>query len=416
MRYFGTKKAFHMLILLLWMQTILLNYIRAMLERVPFIGSFVGILIVLVYVVLIVLSIPEIRVNAKDIVFYFVAVIVFLLQWLIYKESSIYIEEYFIDFLLKALPLYFVGLNLGRLEEKDEIIHHMYVISIITILASIIIRNIYAAPMDEITSLYVGDMDHAYKLLPHCCLIVYFTVKKINWVNIAMTIISLIYILLLGTRGAALNLLLCIALCIITSGSSRKIITRVIAIAGSVFVFVASPLYMMAINALQQLAVKVGLSIRIFDKLLTGSFAQFDGRNTIRERLLEKIIDGPLFGNGICSDRVVVGTYAHNIIIELWMGFGIIIGSIFLILLVTILIRGFMKCGSSSMKGLILSLICACFFKLFLSGSYLDEQLLFLLIGLCVYNIRRYRSIERSRDETNSIAEPEYILGSVPFK
>ena len=59
------------------------------------------------------------------------------------------------------------------------------------------------------------------------------------------------------------------------------------------------------------------------------------------------------------------------------------------IALVIILFRGYLAAKDEGEKGLIFSLICASFCKLFLSGSYLDERLLFFLIGMCVYAMRK---------------------------
>lgn len=390
-----------MLVLLIWIQSILLTYVRAVIMRIPLIGAYTDLIIVIVYIFLFILAFKEIKFSYKDIIFYIAVAFVFLLEVLLYKDGAEYLERYLVDFVLKIMPLYFVGVSLGCSEDRDMIIEHMYIASMATIIVGILYQFFFATPMDAVTSQYVGDMDFAYKLLPHCCLVAYHAVKKSNLINVALAVIAGIFLLLLGTRGAAFIYLVCIALCYIFSGSTRKAIIKVCAIFGSLIVFLASPLYLVLVKYLYNLAESVGLSVRIFDKMLNGAFLLSSGRNVIRDKLFVVISEKPILGNGICSDRVFVGGYAHNIAIELWVEFGVIIGTIILGACVIILLNGYITSDSDISRGLIISLVCACFMKLFLSGTYLDERLLLFLIGMCIASIRK-KKMYKSRRKSDS--------------
>ena len=133
----------------------------------------------------------------------------------------------------------------------------------------------------------------------------------------------------------------------------------------------------------------LGLSVRIFDKLLSGTASNVSSRDVIQAKLFDAIGVRLFDGYGLCGDRVIAGSYAHNIVIELWVEFGLLIGTMIFALIALTLLRGYLSAKTIECKGLIISLIFACFFKLFLSGSYLDEKFLFLLLGLCVAEIRR---------------------------
>ena len=95
---------------------------------------------------------------------------------------------------------------------------------------------------------------------------------------------------------------------------------------------------------------------------------------------------------------MIIGIYAHNLLIELWVEFGLIIGTVLLLSLVITLWRAYINSNSEVEKGIIITMLCASFFKMFLSGSYIDEGPIFLLIGLCVGVIRK-NSVGINRSE-----------------
>ena len=390
--YFNSQKAFKILVLLVWIQTILMSYIRAVIMRIPIIGNCPDVLIALVYIIITIISLKSIRIHKIDFLIMLFVVLCFISQWLFYQDRADYLARYSVDFLLGILPLYFVGTNTGLSGERDGIIRQMYLLSIITIIASIIYRYFFETPMDEIASLYEGSMDQAYKLLPHCCLVAFYAIKRTNIVNVALTVIGGIYLLMLGTRGAALLYFILIALLFIIGNRSKWFIARIVAVFGGITVFISSSWYDATILWFYQKAQQLGLSVRIFDKLLSGSAFQSSGRDVIREKLFAAIRENPFFGHGVCSDRIIANSYAHNVAIELWVEFGVVIGSILLLACVVILFKGYLSADSDEVKGLVLALIFSCFFKLFISGSYLDERLLFFLLGLCVANIRKCKS------------------------
>ena len=107
------------------------------------------------------------------------------------------------------------------------------------------------------------------------------------------------------------------------------------------------------------------------------------------ETLIASVKEHSFWGTGLCSDRMMVGVYAHNIALELWVEFGVIIGTIVLVTLIVAFLRGYLCSSSSAEKGLIIALICSSFLKLFLSGSFMDDRWFFALIGLCVGAIRK---------------------------
>lgn len=378
---------FELLIWMVWTQTILMQYVRAAVMRVPVIGLYPDTVMIVFYIVVIILALPEFRVSGKDILFVLGFSAVFVLESL-FQENS-YLDAYFPDFLVTTLLLYLVGVALTEYENKEAVIYHLYILSSITIIINFIYKVVFGTPMDAIVSQYQGDMNLAYNLLPHCCLVSFYARKRPNIFNIALTIFGAFYLLMLGTRGAALIILINIAWNLVTGSNSKKTVARIVILFGALGAFVSSSLYNAAILWMYKNAQKFGLSIRIFDKILAGTQLGSSGRDNLTEQLFVSIREHFIFGTGLCSDRTIIGIYAHNILIELWVEFGVVLGTVLLLLLIVTLLRGYINSINGNEKGLVITLLCASFLKLFLSGSYLDEGFLFMLIGLCVGIIRR---------------------------
>ena len=380
---------FTLLVLWIWTSTILLQYVRAVILRFPIIGAYPDILLSCIFFIIVLAALPYCRIARGDLLLLFTIVTVFLFQWMLNKEAQEYLNQYMVSFVIQILPLYIVGVSLGGSENKEQIIRQMYLLSMVTLAASVLYRFAFGAPMSDAVSKYRGDMDHAYKVLPHCCLIAYFAVKRRNIWNVAFAILGGFYLLMLGTRGAALIYLVLIALLLIIGKTSKGAIARTIVVFGALGAFIASPLYNAALLWMYQIARQLGLSIRVFDKLLSGAEAASSGRDLIAETLLDAVAKKPLLGYGICGDRVLIGGYAHNIAIELWIDFGIIIGTAILAAFVIVMFLGYVRAKGEGEKGLILTLFFSAFCMLFLSGSYLDNRLLFFLLGLCACSIRK---------------------------
>lgn len=378
---------FEFLIWMIWTQTILMQYVRAAVMRVPVIGSYPDAVIIVFYIVAIILALPEFRVNGKDILFVLGFSAVFVLECLF--QDNPYLDAYFPKFLITTLPLYFVGVALSEYENEEDVIYHLYILSVVTIIINFIYKVVFGTPMDAIVSQYQGDMDLAYNLLPHCCLVSFYARKRPNIFNIALTIFGAFYLLMLGTRGAALIILINIAWNLVTGSNSKKTVARIVVLFGALGAFVSSSLYNATILWMYKNAQKFGLSIRIFDKILAGTQLGSSGRDNLTEQLFVSIREHFLFGTGLCSDRMLVGTYAHNILVELWVDFGVIIGTVLLAWMAFTFIQSLCNVSNNEKKGLIVTLICASFMKLFLSSTYLDTAFLFLLIGLCVGTNRK---------------------------
>lgn len=380
---------FELLICMIWIQTILMQYFRAAVMRVPIIATFPDAVITICYIVVVIMALPKFKLNGRDFLFVLGVTAVFILEFLFRGQDNPYLDAFFPSFLLITVPMYLVGVAISFYENREKLIFYLYILSSLTIILNFIYKVIFGTPMDAVMSQYQGDMNLAYNLLPHCCLVAFYAAKKTNIFNVGLTVFSVIYLSMLGTRGATVILLVNIAWNFIMGKNSKKMLSKILILFSAMAVFVSSSLFNSLIMWMYEFAQKLGLSIRIFDKLLDGMQLDSSGRDILTEHLLASVNEHFLFGTGLCSDRMMVGIYAHNILIELWVEFGVVIGSMILMILIYVLLRGYIESNKSEERGLIIVLICSAFLKLFLSSSYMDESLLFILIGICVGILRK---------------------------
>ena len=110
---------------------------------------------------------------------------------------------------------------------------------------------------------------------------------------------------------------------------------------------------------------------RSIQLILSGDFFSHDsGRNDIYELVLHHIIEAPLFGHGIGADRFYLnGFYAHNIILEMMLQYGIVAGLSLFFLLTTFIVVAFLNFRLYRDYTIIFTL--SGFLPLMLSGSYL---------------------------------------------
>ena len=136
------------------------------------------------------------------------------------------------------------------------------------------------------------------------------------------------------------------------------------------------------------------------------SYENSSGRNEIHEFLWEYIInDRGGIGYGLGSDRLMgrAGTeYAHNLVYEVWMDFGLYIGSILLILFIFFIAKTFKKAYGSDQFNLYLILLIVSVGRLMFSSSYLQDFQLYFFIGFCV-NILRSDIIEIKKNNEEII-------------
>ena len=147
-----------------------------------------------------------------------------------------------------------------------------------------------------------------------------------------------IVIIAVGSRGPAIVFSLCILYDFFVN--NRKYL--LILILSLSFLFSISNYLFLEIE-------KIGIKSRTLFLLLEGKISSDSGRKDIYNVIINKIYESPLIGSGLYADRTILGgtsgAYSHNLFLEVYLNFGIIIGSILLLYLFLKTIITYIKIG-----------------------------------------------------------------------
>lgn len=174
----------------------------------------------------------------------------------------------------------------------------------------------------------VGYMVYGYKMLPSAVLAWYFYQKEKQKHMLAISIASVICILVFGSRGAFVSFLGFVALSYLFINKSmtwKKAVTLILA---AVLAFVLTNETVMLF--LSEIFTKwFGYTSRTLSLVLAGEAANDSGRDVLREMGYQVIQDNWFFGAGAFVDRTLVhpwlgtGMYIHNFFLEIIMDFGV---------------------------------------------------------------------------------------------
>ncbi len=379
---------YRFLFALLWTQYTVFPYLRQIILRLPLINAIADYILPVLIVIAAFLSVPHILKKCRytDIAIYAVSSVAILVTWMFSGDDILkYLEPDLVRILVYVMPFFFVGLGFEFKKQKRM----LFWLSLVGVMTTFVY---------QIFLLYRGvemvddNMDAAYKLLPSTLYLIYtaFEWKRLRyWLA---TIPGIVLIFSYGTRGAMLCMFVFIAVCLYqyllkSRSMAGKFVFAVVALV--LLIFITSGTFF--VSAVEWIADKFsgwGFSTRIFDMFLAGDIAHDNGRDPIIRDVWEAISNEPIIGHGIMSDRVFAGNYAHNLFLELWCQFGVILGTVIFMLLAWIPLKSLFKVKSADAKMLIWMYICMVFVKLMLSGSYLHESNLFFMLGMCLTMMR----------------------------
>lgn len=336
------------------------------------------------------LNIKEIkRVHVNDLLFALIMLLTLIINAIVFPENNILGQDELTELLWCCFGGYFFGLLvydfLQREEENDW--NLLYLLAVLSTIIMMVFSYKTMASGNVLRFLQDrSDMATAYNSLPCLMILCWRGIKKPNIATLILFGLSIIYIFSLGTRGAMLWLLAFVGVCVlfqlVEHGSvSRKIVALVVFLIiltfGAEIVVLFEDLFKM-----------YGFSVRIIDKFYTGTFLESDSRRQLWDSIIPYINENWLFGNGLFADRRLIGTYVHNIVLEMLLNFGYFGGGLLLLFVIFLIFYSIHIEKSSNIRSIIIALFFSSIGKLLMSSSYLREPLFFVLIAICVSAIR----------------------------
>lgn len=388
---------FGILLALIWMRYTVVSYVLQVISMLPFVGVISSLVYPAMVILLTIIILPWMlkRVKVETIIFYMVAVIIILLSAILFPENSDVIAEKMPRMLTAVLPMVFIGVCYDHEKHKD-FLFWASLVGVITMFA----YQIYQLAQGE--ELMEDSMDAAYKTLPSIMFLIYsaFDKKKLRYCVIA--VLAGMTTFVFGTRGPILCVFAFLAISllqIIQNRTSRGTKVFLFVIVGSLACWlIFSDMLTILAESLSKQFAKWGFSTRIFDWFIEGDIANDNGRSAIFEWITAAIEEKPIIGHGLLGDQILLGqgragVYAHNLILELWMQFGVIGGTaILLYFLWRPAVALYKQKNNKDLQHFIWMLVCMNFVKLMLSSTYTVEQMFYFMIGVCIAAVHRTRS------------------------
>lgn len=395
----------------MWCYTIVVQYFRAVILRVPLISEYSHQIINITVILLMIFALSDITEGLKvsDVFFVLAIILIYFISYFLFPQNAEYFDSEQNRFLFMVLPFYFIGATMClKKEEMTEVYDLLYKLSIVTV----ILFTLYILFINDAGDEYEGGvMSTAYKFLPHICMVFSGVIKKPKVFNIAIFVLGVIMLFSLGTRGTIVCLGVYVLLMMLFVTAVKKPLVTIILFIISYMVLFVFGLYDKILKFLYDFAEFFGLSTRFFDMLYNGRITYDSSRSIIREKVMNELQESSFFGLGLYGDRIASGgSYSHHFFIEVLAHFGYVLGAVIIFSILFVMFKAFII-AIRSKRADIISLffvgVCVGFVKLFLSGSYVQEPFFFMLIGLSM-NLIANKSYIKNTEETDSDEDTAY--------
>ncbi len=304
-----------------------------------------------------------------------------------FTNGGILLSDLFFFYFI-SLPAFFVGIH--RLD-CDVFLKECADIGVV----NIVLFLISFSSMAFVYNISFDYMNVAYAVTPWVLFTLGFAKKNNRKLYLILSIIGLTFICVSGCRGAAVCCGLYIALMFV-SKMNRVNVKSLITIFVVIIIAAIAVIYLQKIvTFMYNLLLTFGFKSRILELYLGIGFEKglghYSDRSAIQIPLIENI---NILGHGIYGDRIIAGAYAHNVLLEWLIDFGIFIGGILCIWLVSRLVRGIVqifRTQKNSEKVVLSVVISILSCKYMVSASYLHAPEFWMFLGLLIALTSTYR-------------------------
>lgn len=310
--------------------------------------------------------------------------ILFLINTLIHFENLVFLADVIFPFFFTCLPAYLYVSSIVNFKNFEYI---MYKVAELSFFFTIIILISVLFGLGESIEYSMGL---SYYLLFSLIIFTEKFIEKYNIIDFIKILTTFILIVLLGSRGP----ILCFVVYYFLKKYNFKDTLNIRGIASKVFTLFL--ILVLIFNYRYFLRVIYDFFNNYFNvrsrtiELLINDIYHSSGRDIIYSNMIASIHSHPFFGVGIAGDRAIMGDsalYAHNIILEILVSFGIIIGSVMIVLLLFLITYAIIK-SDSKMYNIIIIWICIGFISLLFSESYLREINFWIMLAILIKTSR----------------------------
>lgn len=326
----------------------------------------------------------------------------------LHREQQDYLSHV-IDVFIKCFPLYFLGRATADDDDGDlgVIKCLQWVVVLIGLGYALSLLRNGLSYGEKSYSQYMG-----YTLLPAACIALCLSLKG-KLLQIPFAALLLYGVVASGARGPLISLLLVGAVYIVgrmNNFSSKRVVLLIVV---GMIVAVVWVNFETILDSMIRFFERNGFSVRVLNFLKEGVFTEDRARNQLYELSVQGAWDNP-FGIGIFRDRQYLqlgwtgirdgfsgGYYPHNLFLELLLQYGIVIGMLLSIVFSVFTWKAFRNSRKSETRLVCLAVLLGIgLFPLMVSGSYVEWEPFYLLMGYMVTVAQKGRTAMRL-EETN---------------
>jgi len=224
------------------------------------------------------------------------------------------------------------------------------------------------------------DMTFAYLVLPFVIICIY-SFAKLKKIFALIGIVSgIVLLFLLGTRGPLVFAIIYLVFCMLVY--TKKWMLRVLFLSfgiAAVFILV-SGLYMKWLTELYEWLLGIDIDSFILKQLIFNDESSVSERAVLFEKTMELISKNQFLGVGLFGERSLIGGYPHNILLEILVDFGGLLGGA-IILLSVLAFALLWKNSKKQDRDFLIVLIFSFALKMFISASYITDSGFWLMVG-----------------------------------
>ncbi|MBE6678692.1 MAG: O-antigen ligase family protein [Ruminococcaceae bacterium] len=206
-----------------------------------------------------------------------------------------------------------------------------------------------------------------------------------------------------GARGALIALILTYLMFYIINHKT-ELKSIIIYSAGAVAIVVLSLFKKVIFVLIEKFLDALSIESRTFEYLLNEEVLSDSNRINFYK---ESLNNTGLLGKGLMGDRIILGSYPHNLFLEIFVQYGWILGLVVVLAICAAIGIPLFKKTRAEFIFIIMLFPCG-FLKLMMTGSYLNQEPAFyILLGFCVNAIVRSNGDANTNDK-HSIRSGQY--------
>lgn len=308
---------------------------------------------------------------------------VLCLEILIFPQNNPYIIDLLPRMIIYGILPFSLFMSLKSYEYLDD---YLYIGGVIIVIAGSIVgvmQFLYQDVSGEYSMSYGTSL--SYGTL--CVLNRALYKRKLS--SILLSIIGILLIVVLGSRGPLLSVITIFVLYIVLKSDS--IIKKIITIVITTFVCLIAMSHIMHIAlAINTIIERWGFHSRTLLLIINGMYTDDSGRSIVYGNVIKLINEHPMIGIGIegLKGNGYNGWSAHNLYLQLLLEFGYIVGIIAIVSLVILWLHGIFACNNKSLKLCNVIMFSQFVPRTFFGAGLYENPWFWLLLAGCICSFR----------------------------